>query len=224
MIIHKDLIQGSPEWLKARLGKVSASNSARIGEYKEAQYYADSTVNQKKGIAGCLKYSGGWSDGAKTYSLELVAETILQIPTFVPVNFAMEFGTANEPYAREIYETSRGITVEEVGGIEKDGIWYSPDGLVGVDGLIEIKCPQAVQHLKNLLSNTVEEKYIRQLQFGLMVTGRKWVDFISFNPNFPDHLASKVIRVYPDFEYQANMMKNINLFKQYLIELKYKLN
>jgi putative phage-type endonuclease len=199
MIVHTELLQGSPDWLKARLGKISASKV--------------SSIMGKR----------GFGKTGETYAVELTTELILQEPTFVPVSFAMEFGTENEPFAREIYEDNRGVKVEEVGGIEKDGLWFSPDGLVGEDGIIEIKCPQPSQHMRNLLSDTVLAQYTDQIQFGLMVTGRKWCDFISFNPNFPDQLKAKVIRVENDYEHQTRMSNNIDKFKILLSQFKNKL-
>ena len=199
MIVHTELLQGSPDWLKARLGKISASKV--------------SSIMGKR----------GFGKTGETYAVELTTELILQEPTFVPVNFAMEFGVENEPFAREIYEDNRDVKVQEVGGIEKGGLWFSPDGLVGEDGIIEIKCPQPSQHMRNLLSDTVLPQYTDQIQFGLMVSGRKWCDFISFNPNFPDQLKAKVIRVETDYEHQTIMSNNIEKFKVLLSQFKNKL-
>ena len=199
MIVHTELLQGSPDWLKARLGKISASKV--------------SSIMGKRGFGKM----------GETYAIELITELILQQPTNIPVTFAMEWGTEYEPIAREIYEDKRKVTVEEVGGIEKDGLWFSPDGLVGEDGIIEIKCPQPSQHMRNLLSDVVLPQYIDQIQFGLMVSGRKWCDFISFNPDFPDKFKPKVIRVENDWEHQTRMSNNIEKFKVLLSQFKNKL-
>jgi len=214
MKIHKDLIQGSPEWLRARLGKPSASHGSKIvNSYTEPQYYADNKVNEKNGIAGKLKNKAGWGDGAITYALDLLIEVLLDTPTFVPVNFAMEHGLEYEPYAREIYEANKNVVVEQVGGIEDKGVWYSPDGLVGKDGLIEIKCPQPQAHLRFMIGKgDIDSKYIGQMQFGMMVSGRKWCDFISFHPDFPDHLKIKVVRVERDEEYQKLLKSRLEEF------------
>ncbi len=187
MKIHKDLQQGTMEWLLARLGKLSASNVAP------------------------LMAARGLGKTAKTYALELVAERLTQMPKHISMSFAMEQGIEREPDAREIYEQSEGLTVEQVGGIEADGLWFSPDGLVGEDGIIEIKCPQPPKHLANLLGEGIED-YKPQIQFALMVTGRKWCDFISFNPDFSDETAFKVVRIEPDIEYIELMRERIEAF------------
>jgi len=185
-MIHKELIQGSNEWLMARLGKISASNIKP------------------------LMAARGLGEGAKTYALELIAEELTGEPKHLFINDAMQFGIDNEPLAREIYEQHLGEVVQ-VGGIEVDGLWYSPDGLVGDDGLIEIKCPQPTQHLRNLLGDGSGE-YEGQIQFGLMVSDRSWCDFISFNPNFPDDKAFKITRVERDQEYISLLRERIEQF------------
>jgi len=224
MKIHKDLIQGSPEWMYAKLGKPSASNFGRVMDsYSEPEYYVDNAVNQKKGIAGTLKNTPGFGDGAKTYAIELIAETLLNEPTFTHVNYAMEHGNEYEPYAREIYERDNKLPVIQVGGIESDGLWYSPDGLVGDDGLIEIKCPQPTNHIRFLLDGEIDKKYITQMQFGLMVSGRKWCDFISFHPDFPDALKIKAVRIYPDLEYHYEMKLRADEFKKLILTINNKL-
>ncbi len=207
MKIYRELLQGSPEWLQARIGKPSASQWKNVmNSYSEAQYYADNKANQTKGIAGKLKNTPGFQDGAKSYALELCAEILTQEPTHTHVTYDMEVGTMREPDARMIYEDSRDVVVDEVGGIEPDNgnLWYSPDGMVGTDGLLEIKCPAKKRHLLTLITKRVPTDNMDQLQFGLMVSGRKWIDFMSFNPDFvdPKHQAV-VIRVERDEEYIA---------------------
>jgi len=189
-IIHSNLIQGSAEWLQARLGKITASSSQSLMAAK------------------------GLGKGAETYALELIAEIITEEPKYVPVTWQMEHGHEYEPVAREIYELNRNVTVKQVGGIQyDDSIWYSPDGLVGDDGLIEIKCPQPLQHLRILTHDGLMDEYYHQIQFGLYASGRAWCDWISYQPNFPDDKSFKVIRVERDEDYIRLLDKRIQEFK-----------
>ena len=121
----------------------------------------------------------------------------------------MEQGIEREPHARKKYESFCNCIVDEVGGIQDGELWYSPDGMVGEDGLIEIKCPQPVKHLRNLLDVEMWKDYEHQIQFGLMVSGRKWCDFISFNPDFPSDNAFKVVRVERDEAYIALLRERV---------------
>ena len=189
-IIHSNLIQGSAEWLQARLGKITASSSQSLMAAK------------------------GLGKGAETYALELIAEIITEEPKYVPVTWQMEHGHEYEPVAREIYELNRNVTVKQVGGIQyDDSMWYSPDGLVGDDGLIEIKCPQPLQHLRILTHEGLMDEYYHQIQFGLYASGRAWCDWISYQPNFPDDKSFKVIRVERDEDYIRLLDKRIQEFK-----------
>lgn len=216
MTIHEDLIQGSVEWIQAKLGKPSASNWKRVANsYNEPEYYVDNAANKKADRVGKLKNNPGFQEGAITYSLELIAEILTELPTFVPESYDMEVGKEREPIAREIYENSRKVVVKQVGGIEENGLWVSPDGLIGDDGTIEIKCFARKQHLRVLLSGEVPEENMDQIQDGFMISGRKWCDFIVFNPDFiNDSLKSKVIRVYPDKEYITKNLILAEKFKQ----------
>jgi putative phage-type endonuclease len=199
MTIYYELTQGTAEWLQLKSGKISASRVEPLMAVR------------------------GLGEAAKTYAVELTAEVLLDQPTFVPITFAMEHGSEYEPYAREIYENNRSVSVQQVGGIEHDGLWFSPDGLVDDDGLIEIKCPQPKQHLMILLSDDIDKRYIAQMQFGMMVSDRKWCDFVSFHPDFPDHLKVKVIRVERDEKYISLMRERIAEFKELLISINDKL-
>ena len=189
-ITHSNLIQGSAEWLQARLGKITASQSQSLMAAK------------------------GLGKGAETYALELIAEIITEEPKYVPVTWQMEHGHEYEPVAREIYELNRNVTVKQVGGIQyDDSMWYSPDGLVGDDGLIEIKCPQPLQHLRILTHEGLMDEYYHQIQFGLYASGRAWCDWISYQPNFPDDKSYKEIRVDRDEDYIRLLDERIQEFK-----------
>jgi putative phage-type endonuclease len=174
--------QLSQEWFEARLGKVTASRVSDVLATRKGQ---ESTVRAK-------------------YKLQLATERLTNKKTDTYMNQAMQDGIEREPMAREIYEKLKDVTVEEVGFVQHPAIeraGASPDGLVGDDGIIEIKCPIETTHTTNLLERKLPSKYKPQVQFQLSTTGRKWCDFISYNPNFEPRLQLMVVRVERDDEY-----------------------
>jgi hypothetical protein len=176
MIIHKQLIQGSDEWLQLRKGKLTCSKATAIGN------------------------SGA---GLLTYVKEKVLEIVLPNDNEERyTNADIERGNALEPIARAKYEFEYGVTVEEVGFVEYcPNSGFSPDGLVGEDGGIEIKARNNAKHLEHLLGATIDSSTNWQIQGSLFMSGRKWWDFISYNPNFKNSLY--VERIYPDPKLQA---------------------
>ena len=174
--------QLSQEWFEARLGKVTASR------------VSDVLATIKSGEAA----------SRKNYKLQLVTERLTNKKIDSYTNQAMQDGIDREPIAREIYEKLKEVKVQEVGFVQHHRIEHagaSPDGLVGDDGIIEIKCPIETTHTTNLLERKLPSKYKPQVQFQLSTTGRKWCDFISYNPNFEPRLQLIVIRVERDDEY-----------------------
>jgi putative phage-type endonuclease len=175
MIDTRQLEQGSPEWKLARLGHVSAS-----------------------GISDVMsKIKTGESATRRKYKIKLVAERLTNKPQESFTNAAMEWGVETEPQARMAYEVSRGTFVE------KTGFWIhpripfvgaSPDGLVGDEGLIEIKCPNTTTHLEYIWNNEVPSEYMKQMQMQMWITGRQWCDFVSFDPRLPEKNQLFVIR------------------------------
>jgi len=117
-------------------------------------------------------------------------------------NAAMQRGIETEAEARDAYSFAKGVAVDEAGFIACDQLpntGCSPDGLVGDDGLVEIKCPASMaKHLDALRSGAHAVEYRWQLQHQLMVTGRQWVDAASYDPRFPEHLQLAVTRVTRD--------------------------
>jgi putative phage-type endonuclease len=114
---------------------------------------------------------------------------------------AMQWGTETEPQARMAYEVMTGETVEETGFVLHPSIKFfgaSPDGLVGSDGLIEIKCPNTATHIDTLLSEKVPSKYITQMHVQMICTGRDWCDFVSFDPRLPGDMSFWMQRVHRD--------------------------
>ena len=173
------LVQGSPEWLAARCGRVTAS---RI---------ADLTAKTKT----------GYGASRANYLAELLVERLTGQPVEKYINSAMMHGTTTEPEAREVYAFWNDVEVQEVGFVPHPGIAMtgaSPDGLIGDDGLLEIKCPQPATHLDTLLGQAVPEKYIKQIQWQLACTGRHWCDFASYQPSMPEHMRLFVQRVNRD--------------------------
>jgi hypothetical protein len=143
------------------------------------------------------------NDTARGLIHTLAAERIRGMGEDTPMTSDMWRGVDSEPYAREAYEQHAGVEVVEVGFMvrEVDGVkvGYSPDGLVGDDGCIEIKAPRAKTHVATILADKVPAQYMPQLQAALFVSGRDWCDFISFSGGL--HLFPK--RVYPDPHWQA---------------------
>lgn len=203
--IFTDLVQGTDEWLQARAGLLTAS-----------------TVGQL--ITSTGKPAANGDSRALTFSL--VAERITGFvePTFVSAD--MERGNLVEPLARNLYADTYGTPVDEVGLIvrEEDGfrVGYSPDGLVGEVGLIEIKAPRQKAHLQTILDDRPPTQYMAQLQTGLFVTGRAWIDYISYCGGmplfvqrvFPDPLWQETIRtVATGFESNAStLIENYRIY------------
>jgi putative phage-type endonuclease len=188
-----DIIQGSPEWFAARSGKVTAS---RI---------ADVVAKTKSGDAASrAKYMG-----------QLIAERLTGevAPSFVTAE--MQWGTDQEPNARAAYEFRTDAAVEVVGFVDHPTIansGASPDGYVGADGLIEIKCPNTSTHIDMLLGRAVPSKYVNQMQWQMACTGRKWCDFVSFDPRMPETMSLFVFRVHRDDKAIADLEAEISGF------------
>jgi len=173
--------QGTPEWFASRLGKVTASRVADI----------------------VAKTKSGYSTSRANYMAQLVVERLTGVKFETFTNAAMEWGTQTEPLARAAYEVKNGVMVDETVGVDHPTIpmsGASPDGLVGDDGLIEIKCPNTATHIDTVLSGDADKRYICQMQWQLAVTGRKWCDFVSYDPRMPDNLKLFIKRVERDDE------------------------
>jgi predicted phage-related endonuclease len=135
----------------------------------------------------------------------------------------MEWGTEQEPHARVAYSARTGELVEEVGFIQHPRLEHagaSPDGLVNDEGLVEFKCPATSTHLDTLLAGEVPTKHIPQIQFQMACTGRKWCDFVSYDPRLPEHLRMFVKRVERDDKYITTLEGEV---KTFLAELNEKL-
>lgn len=183
--------QGSDEWLAERAGKVTAS--------------ALSNVMMAKTTAGY-----------QNYMAQLICERLTGKPVETFKSAAMDHGTETEPQARAFYELETGHDVTECGFIPHptiEGAGASPDGLIGDDGLVEIKCPQPAKHIRNLTGGTIDKGYMLQMQFQMECTGRRWCDFVSFNPDFPDDLQMHITRVDYDAEAAAEIVAAVTAFQ-----------
>lgn len=187
------MMQGTEEWRLARVGKVGASRVADI----------------------IAKTKSGPSASRKNYAAELVVERLTGVPTEGYTNGAMQWGAEKEPEARAAYEFFRDVTVEEVGFIAHPSIAMagaSPDGLVGADGVLEIKAPNSAQHIDTLLTKAIPDKYLVQMLWQMACTGRKWADFCSYDPRMPGDLQLFVQRVPRDDKRIAALEREVVLF------------
>lgn len=185
--------QGSPEWFAARCGRVTASRVADV----------------------IAKTKSGYSTSRANYEAQLICERLTGVvaPSFT--NAAMQHGIDTEPQARAAYEFMKNVDVGIAEFVIHPAIpmaGASPDGYVGDDGLLEIKCPQQAAHLDTLLTGKVPGKYVTQMMWQMSCTGRKFCDFVSFNPSFPAHLQLFVQRVPRDLSVIAELEKEVTTF------------
>lgn len=197
-MIRMDVEQGTPEWFAARCGIPTAS---RFGDL----------------LTPKLKLSAS----SRGYMYELLAEYLTGKPKPQFQNDAMMHGTLTQPEATEYYEVLKGVTVDPIGFALHDSERFgaSPDGLVGEDGQIEIKCPYQNGHMEVLLTGDVPAKHKPQIQGQLLVTGREWADFISYHPEMP----GEIIRVERDEAYIKALTDALEGFCDLLDENKAKL-
>lgn len=181
--------QRSVEWHQARLGHATGSRASDIIAGKDTQ-------------------------ARKGYITQLVTERLTGQSQDFYTNADMQRGIDVEPVARAAYQASNEL-VDEVGFIKHPTIlWFgaSPDGLVGSDGLVEIKCPRSTTHLEYIQAKKPPAKYIPQMMAQLSCTGRKWVDFVSFDNRFPEHLQLFVVRFQPSAEELEQFESKIKSF------------
>lgn len=168
--------QGSPQWLKAREGKITASRMADVLNY--------------------LK-KGGESQKRADYRVELIAERLTGLAADYYVSPEMKWGTENEPFARSAYEITTGNFLDQVGFVLHPTLDYagaSPDGLYGRHGGAEFKCPKSTTHLEYMIAGSVPEAYIPQMNMEMLCCERDWIDFVSFDPRMPKDLQLFIVR------------------------------
>jgi putative phage-type endonuclease len=185
--------QRTDAWFQTRLGKVTASKVADI----------------------IAKTQSGYSASRANYMAQLVCERLTGQKGEGFTNAALQHGIDTEPLARASYEALRDILVDEVGFVPHPSIIMagaSPDGLVGDDGLLEIKCPNTATHIETLMSKTVPGNYNTQMRFQMACTGRQWCDFVSFDNRLPNELQLFVKRVPRDDKFIKQMEDEVVKF------------
>lgn len=186
--------QGSAEWKAVRLGRVTASRVADV----------------------IAKTKSGYSASRANYQAELICERLTGNAADGFTNAAMQWGTEKEPDARAAYEFIAGVSVEQVGFIHHPTIdmsGASPDGLVGANGSLEIKCPSSATHIETLLSGTVAGKYLTQMQWQMACDpAREWCDFVSFDPRLPAEMQIFIKRIERDAAVIADLEKEVRAF------------
>lgn len=193
MIHIHDIVQLSDEWFELKKDKMSASHATAIG--------------------ACAK-------GLETLCKEIALEMIgLKKDNYT--NSDMDRGSEFEASGRMAYELERNVTIQEVGGITNElypGTWMSPDGLIGEDGGAEIKARNDKKHFQLLIGDRGDLVPKNQIQMSLLISGREWWDFVSFNPNFEKPLF--IERHYPDLKYHEKLCTGFasgrKLIKQYV--------
>ena len=187
--------QRTDDWFAARVGKVTASRVADV----------------------VAKTKSGYSTSRENYMAQLVCERLTGKPAESFTNSAMQWGTDTEPLARAAYEAHMDVLVDEVGFIDHPAIvnsGASPDGLVGADGLIEIKCPNTATHIDTLLNQAVPKKYADQIFWQMACTNRDWCDFVSYDPRLPPDLQLFIKRIPRDNQYIRLLESEVTEFLQ----------
>ena len=203
--MQQNIEQRTEEWFAARLGKVTASKVADV----------------------IAKTKTGYSASRENYMAQLICERMTNQKADSFTNAAMEWGTSTEPLARAAYEAFKDVLVDEVGIIEHPFLPMcaaSPDGLVSIDGMLEIKCPNTATHFDTLLTGKMPNKYMPQVQWQMACANRLWVDFVSFDPRAPEGLQLFVTRIERDDKYILELEAEVNKFLGELDERIEKLN
>lgn len=185
--------QQSAEWFAQRLGKVTASRIKDV----------------------MAKTKSGYGASRKNYMMQLLCERLTGKKEEPFTNAAMQRGTDLEPMARGAYEGLNGVLVQETGFVPCPGIAMagaSPDGLVGDDGLIEIKCPNTAQHVEFLRTGGIDSDYELQMLFQMMCTKRMWCDFVSYDDRMPIELQYKCVRFKYDHKTVMEIVTEVDKF------------
>ena len=193
----QDIGDNIESWIQARLGKVTASRVADVVAITR----------------------NGPSERRKSYMVELIAERLTGMRKEQFLSQAMMWGVETEHDARQAYERHSGNKVAGVWFVDHAAISMagaSPDGLVGAEGLVEIKCPTTQTHVATLLTDEVPDKHIAQMQWQMACTGRKWCDFVSFDPRIHSPARLFVRRVMRDND---DIAKTEAAVRQFLTEI-----
>lgn len=191
--MNEDTEQRSDDWFAARCGKATASKIHAI----------------------VARTKSGYSTSRDNYMADLIIERLTGQRTEGFTNAAMQWGIDTEAQARAAYDLHSGNDVKEVGFVAHPKIEMSgasPDGLIGDDGVLEIKCPNTATHIDFLLAPTVDKKYVIQMQWQMVCTGRQWAEFVSFDPRLPLNLQLKVVRIQRDDVMIAELEQEVQIF------------
>lgn len=194
-----NILQRSEDWYAERCGKVTAS---RVKD-----------LNAKPSKGKALNALG----------LTILAERLTGVQKETPTNFAMQWGIDNEPHAIAAYENETGFFVNGTGLIDHPFIEMfgaSPDGLVGENGQIEVKCPDTTTHLNTLLTKKVPEEHIPQITSQLACTRRQWCDFVSYDPRLEPELQIIIIRVFAKDLNIEGLERDVRAFNRAIEEAK----
>lgn len=187
------IIQGSAEWRQQRCGKVTASRIADL----------------------TAKIKTGWGASRANYMAELLVERLTGVPAEGYTSPAMQWGIDNEADARAAYEFMRDASVDECGFFDHPRIAMSgasPDGLIALDGLVEIKCPNTATHIETLQGGSVPGKYVAQMQWQMACTDRAWCDWVSYDPRMPAPMRLFVQRIERDDKTIAEIERHVSEF------------
>jgi putative phage-type endonuclease len=185
--------QRTDEWFKSRLGKVTASRIADV----------------------VARTRTGYAASRANYMAQLVCERLTGKPAESFSNAAMEWGVTQEGPARDAYSAKVGELVTEVGFISHPTIpmaGASPDGLVGTNGCVEIKCPSTATHIEYLFDREPPQKYFYQMQWQMACTGTEWCDWVSYDPRLPAELQLLVVRIPRDTDCITILEKEVSEF------------
>lgn len=194
-----NILQRSDDWYAERCGKVTAS---RVKD-----------LNAKPSKGKALNALG----------LTILAERLTGVQKETPTNFYMQWGIDNEPHAIAAYENETGFFVNGTGLIDHPFIEMfgaSPDGLVGENGQIEVKCPDTTTHLNTLLTKEVPEEHIPQITSQLACTRREWCDFVSYDPRLEPELQIIIIRVFAKDLNIEGLERDVRAFNRVIEEAK----
>ena len=185
--------QQTDEWFEARLGRATASR------------FSDIMSRGRNGYEPAAR---------KNYKAELVTERLTGVKADSFTSSAMQHGIDYEPTARLMYEMTTSNTVEETGFHQHEKLMAgaSPDGLIGDNGLLEIKCPNTATHIATLHSQEVPRQYFWQVHGQMWITGRKWCDFVSFDPRLPANAQMFITRVHRDEDVIEDLAGQVTTF------------
>jgi putative phage-type endonuclease len=185
--------QRTPEWELARLGKATASRIADV----------------------IAKTKSGYAASRANYAAQLISERLTGVKGEAFESPAMRWGQEKESEALELYAFEQDADITQVGFLEHAKIQMagaSPDGLVGDDGLVEIKCPLTATHIETLLGQAPPGRYLAQMQWQMAVAGRAWCDFVSYDPRLPLPMRLFIRRIERDDRMIAELEREVAHF------------